>query len=70
VIWIKAIGQGEAPEEVEEYRREIGTRGSPTGTNFTEEACRLAEFRRRITRWLVDDSGEKQREMREGVGLK
>jgi hypothetical protein len=42
---------------------------SPTVMNSTEEAYRLAEFRQRIARRLVDDSGEKQREMREeGLG--
>jgi hypothetical protein len=29
VIWIKGSGQGDAPEEVEEDRRERGMRGSP-----------------------------------------
>jgi hypothetical protein len=62
-------GRGDAPGREKGNRREKRTSGSPTVTNSTEEACRLAEFRRRIAQWLVDDSGEKQREMREeGLG--
>jgi hypothetical protein len=59
--------QGGAPEKIREDRRRGRGCCSPAVTKPTDNACRYAEFRREISRRLVGDSEEKQREKREAL---
>jgi hypothetical protein len=67
VIWIKGSGQGDAPEEVEEDRRERGTRDSPISSVTSGNGGGSYRLRRRIPRRLVDAFGKEQRGSREGT---
>jgi hypothetical protein len=61
----RETGQGGSPEEEKRDRREKEARGSPKASGSAGDTCREAKLWRGIARWLVDDSREKQREMRE-----
>jgi hypothetical protein len=67
VIWIKASGQGHAPEDVEEDKRERGTRGSPISLVTSGDGGGSYRLRRQIPRWLVDAFEKEQRGSREGT---
>jgi hypothetical protein len=66
-FWIEASGQGDAPEGVEEDRRERGMRGSPISSATSGDGGGNYRLWRQIPRCLIDVFEKEQKGSRKGT---